>query len=74
VGLSLGRERSIAELLVRHLGSSIRVPTLLLLDNLEHLQGAGTLVSELLDACPSLSVLATSQAALRIYGVWPFQE
>ncbi len=68
VGLSLGRERSIAELLVRHLGSTIRTPTLLLLDNLEHLDGAGTLVSELLDACPSLCVLATSRAALRIYG------
>lgn len=67
-GLSLGRERSIAQALLQHLGSNIRVPTLLLLDNLEHLEGAGALVSELLDACPSIKVLAASRSALRIYG------
>lgn len=42
---------------------------LLILDNCEHLVGAcAHLVSQLLDACPSLSVLATSREALRVAG------
>ena len=72
VGLSLGSERSIENSLLEHLSSSVRTPTLLVLDNLEHLDGAGALVSELLDACPSLRVLATSRAAIRIYGEQDF--
>ena len=40
--------------------------TLLLLDNFEHVLPAGSLLSDLLAAVPDLTVLATSQAALRI--------
>jgi len=41
---------------------------LLVLDNFEHLLAAASEVGELLDASPRLRVLATSQAALRLYG------
>jgi predicted ATPase len=41
---------------------------LLVLDNLEHLLTAAGFVSELLAACPALSVLATSREALALAG------
>jgi class 3 adenylate cyclase len=41
---------------------------LLVLDNLEHLPAAAGFVSELLIACPALSVLATSREALALAG------
>jgi predicted ATPase/class 3 adenylate cyclase len=41
---------------------------LLVLDNLEHLVTAAGFVSELLAACPALSVLATSREALALAG------
>jgi predicted ATPase/DNA-binding CsgD family transcriptional regulator/DNA-binding XRE family transcriptional regulator len=39
---------------------------LLLLDNFEHLLDAASLISDLLGACPHLTVLATSREALRV--------
>jgi predicted ATPase/class 3 adenylate cyclase len=42
--------------------------TLLVLDNLEHLDGAGLVVRSLLDRAPTLAVLASSQAALHVGG------
>src|SRR5918994_1232924 len=41
---------------------------LLLLDNFEQVLGAAPLVGELLSACPTLKVLATSRSVLRVYG------
>ncbi|HEU5430246.1 MAG TPA: helix-turn-helix domain-containing protein, partial [Thermomicrobiales bacterium] len=41
---------------------------LLVLDNLEHLIWAASPVAELLAACPDLTILATSRAALRLSG------
>jgi len=41
---------------------------LLLLDNLEHVLPAATDIGRLLDACPGVTVLATSRAPLRISG------
>lgn len=41
---------------------------LLVLDNLEHLMEGAPLVAEILDRCPSLSVLATSRSSLRLSG------
>ena len=43
-------------------------PPLLVLDNLEQLPSAGTLLAELLSACPGLKLLVTSRATLRISG------
>jgi non-specific serine/threonine protein kinase len=41
---------------------------LLLLDNFEHLLDAAPLVADLLEACPGLTILATSRAVLRVSG------
>lgn len=41
---------------------------LLLLDNFEHLLAAAPLVTDVLRACPQVTVLATSRAALRLSG------
>lgn len=43
-----------------------RGPTLLVLDNLEHLLGAGPVIAALLEGLPELRVLVTSQAPLRL--------
>jgi predicted ATPase len=45
---------------------------LLLLDNFEHVLPAGPLVTDLLRACPRLTVLATSRAVLRLSGEQEF--
>jgi predicted ATPase/class 3 adenylate cyclase len=42
--------------------------TLLVLDNLEQLSGAGLIVRSMLDGAPALTVLASSQAALHLAG------
>jgi len=47
-------------------------PFLLVLDNFEQVLPAATLVAEVLGACPSLKVLVTSRACLRIYGEQEF--
>jgi predicted ATPase/DNA-binding winged helix-turn-helix (wHTH) protein len=47
-------------------------PFLLLLDNFEQVLPAATIVAEVLERCPSLKVLVTSRACLRIYGEHEF--
>lgn len=47
-------------------------PFLLVLDNFEQVLAAATLVSSILAACPTLKVLVTSRACLRIYGEQEF--
>jgi predicted ATPase/serine/threonine protein kinase len=70
MGLRETGERSLTEAIVDHLRSMGRV--LLLIDNFEQVSAAGALVRELLDACPALTVLATSRVVLRIYGEHEF--
>jgi predicted ATPase/transcriptional regulator with XRE-family HTH domain len=57
--------RSARELLLAHLQAR---QVLLVLDNFEHLLGAGPLLAELLAGCPRLRLLVTSRVALRLRG------
>lgn len=45
---------------------------LLLFDNFEQLLPAATLLTELLSACPALTILVTSRATLRLYGEFDY--
>ena len=47
-------------------------PFLLVLDNFEHVLPAAAAVAEILAACPSLKILVTSRASVRIYGEQEF--
>jgi non-specific serine/threonine protein kinase len=58
-------ERSLAETLVAALRSR---RLLLVLDNVEHLVGAGNDLAQLLQACPGLTMLVTSRAPLQLSG------
>ena len=56
-----------------------RTPTVLFVDNLEHLPGAAGVIGAVLDAVPSLTVLATSRVPLNLsgeqeYGVPPLDQ
>src|SRR5437870_1294343 len=64
-------QEQLVETLGRHLGERCM---LVVLDNCEHvLDACATLLGELLAACPSIGVLATSRQQLGVYGeaVWP---
>jgi predicted ATPase/class 3 adenylate cyclase len=63
--LDIAAARDPLERLVEHFAGR---RTLLVLDNLEQLTGAGLIVKSLLDRAPGVSVLASSQAALHIAG------
>jgi predicted ATPase len=60
--------KPLAEALQDHLRLLVHAPTLLVLDNFEHLLAAAPLVVELLEACARLKVLVTSRAVLHVYG------
>jgi predicted ATPase/class 3 adenylate cyclase len=62
--------RSALETLSAHLADK---RMLLLVDNLEHLLAAAPELSELLQACPSLTLLATSRERLRLQGELPYE-
>src|SRR5918994_7641542 len=69
IAQSLGVREAGAHPLAETLVTALRGKHLLLvLDNLEHLLKATPLIAQLLVACPSLSVLATSRAVLRVSG------
>jgi predicted ATPase/predicted Ser/Thr protein kinase len=60
------------EILKKNLQDSWRAPMLLVMDNFEHLIEAAPTVAELLATAPNLKVLATSRAALHVYGEHEF--
>jgi predicted ATPase/DNA-binding winged helix-turn-helix (wHTH) protein/Tfp pilus assembly protein PilF len=64
--------RPVLDLLKDYLREADPSPVLLLLDNFEHIVAASSLVVELLDSSAALKVLATSRAALRVYGEHEF--
>lgn len=64
--------RRLVELLKQYLRESLPSPTLLFLDNLEHILPAATFVVELIEAARPLKVLVTSRSPLRVYGEHEF--
>jgi hypothetical protein len=60
--------KPLAEALQDHVRLLVHTPTLLFLDNFEHVQAAAPLVAGLLEACAWLRVLVTSRAVLHVYG------
>jgi predicted ATPase/DNA-binding CsgD family transcriptional regulator len=65
LGLGDHGERSVEQTLFAYLSDR---QILLVIDNVEHLLAAASLVSDLLSACPGLTVLATSRVPLHLYG------
>lgn len=65
LGVAEARDRSLLEQLKEVLFNR---PTLLVLDNFEHVIDATSLINELLAACPQLNMLVTSRAVLRLSG------
>ena len=63
--LDVSEEDAAADAVIAYLGQS---PALLVLDNLEQLDGAAGVVATLLAAVPGLMVLATSRRPLHLHG------
>jgi predicted ATPase len=68
LGLRQTEGRPLVEALQDHVQASVREPTLLVIDNFEHLLASASLLGALLDASHSLKMLVTSRAVLRVYG------
>ncbi len=60
--------RPLVEALQDHVHAAVREPTLLVVDNFEHLLPAAAVLSALLDASLQLKMLVTSRERLRLYG------
>jgi predicted ATPase/DNA-binding winged helix-turn-helix (wHTH) protein/tetratricopeptide (TPR) repeat protein len=63
-------KRPVPELIAERLRNA--GPFLLVLDNFEQVLPAARVVAETLEACPSLKILVTTRACLRIYGEQEF--
>jgi predicted ATPase len=55
------------ESLKEYMRKNVTAPMLLLIDNLEHLMAATSLLAELLALAPALKIMVTSRAALRVH-------
>jgi predicted ATPase len=71
VGIRQTGDRAIAVALQEHVRACTE-PTLLLLDNFEHVLAASALVTDLLSSSDQLTIVVTSRAALRLYGEYEF--
>jgi predicted ATPase len=60
------------ETLQEYLRNSVTAPTLLLIDNFEHMVEAAPALAELLTLAPDLKLLVTSRAALHVYNEHEF--
>ena len=69
MGVRAGDERTLFVRLTQSIGDQ---RLLLILDNFEHVIGAGIVVGELLAACPNLKALVTSRMPLHILGEQEF--
>ena len=73
IAQSLGLSETRKRLQFEHLQSFLRDKhLLLLLDNFEQVLAAAALLPELLSACPTLKILLTSRAVLRVQGEYEF--
>ena len=72
LGIREAGGQSPLETLNRNFRDSSRAPTLLLLDNFEHLIQGAHVVADLLATCPNLKIMVTSRAALHVYGEHEF--
>jgi predicted ATPase len=68
VGLRQTAGKSLVDALLEYLKLSIFAPTLLVLDNFEHVLGASPLVASLLESSPHLRIMITSREVLHLYG------
>ncbi len=66
-------DRPIVSELQSHLRENRTSPTLLLIDNFEHVVAAAPLLGDLLIASEQLEIVVTSRAALRVYGELEFR-
>jgi predicted ATPase/DNA-binding CsgD family transcriptional regulator len=69
MGVTVGDERTLFVRLTQSIGDQ---RLLLILDNFEHVIGAGIVIAELLSACPHLKVMTTSRMPLHILGEQEF--
>jgi predicted ATPase/DNA-binding SARP family transcriptional activator len=69
IGIHVSPERPVADTLAIAIGER---QILLVLDNFEHLLTAAPRVTELLQACPNLQILATSREVLNVTGEHAF--
>ncbi|HEX6894689.1 MAG TPA: tetratricopeptide repeat protein [Bryobacteraceae bacterium] len=72
IGIRETGGRPFIETVKSHLREFAPSPVLLLLDNLEHLLPASPVIIELIEATRGVKILATSRAALRVYGEHEF--
>jgi predicted ATPase/serine/threonine protein kinase len=72
LGIREAGGQSPLEILKQNLQDSLCAPMLLVLDNFEHLIQAAPIVAELLAVGPNLKIMATSRAALHVYGEHEF--
>jgi predicted ATPase len=68
VGLRQTAGKPLIDALVEYLKLSIFAPTLLVLDNFEHVLGASPLVASLLGSSPHIRIMVTSREVLHLYG------
>jgi predicted ATPase/serine/threonine protein kinase/tetratricopeptide (TPR) repeat protein len=72
LGVREAAGKPLLEVMREHVRQAHRSPTLLILDNFEHVLGAAPLVAELLEGLPATKILVTSRSMLRLYGEHEF--